>query len=64
MQRWFGYQRFLKLPVNKGLRGQASSACSVYQSAVMSKLKNPSRLNRRLGCWDNPSGHKTSQCTQ
>ena len=30
----------------------------------MSKLKNPSRLSRRLGCWDNPSGHKTCRCTQ
>ena len=29
----------------------------------MSKLKNPGRLSRRLGCWDNPSGHKTCQCT-
>ena len=30
----------------------------------MSKLKNPCRLSRRLGCWDNPSGHKTCRSTQ
>ena len=43
---------------------QALSEYSVYQSTPMSKLKNPSRLSRRLGCWDNPSGHKTCRCTQ
>ena len=36
----------------------------ISKYSEMSKLKNPSRLSRRLGCLDNPSDLKTSHCTQ
>ena len=67
----FSYQRSLKLPVKSSLTSITVLASSlliqmlcISKYSVMSKFKNPSRLSRRLGCWDNPSGYKTPKCTQ
>ena len=64
---WFIYQRSLKLPVKSSstsITVLASSLLIQMLCTLMSKLKNPCRLSRRLGCWDNPSDPKTHHCIQ
>ena len=70
------FQVLINLSFVRKLRKSSSSSITVLASSLliqilclskyseMSKLKNPSRLSRRLGCLDNPSDLKTSHCTQ